>query len=142
MSKFKDQLFTDLMREHGAALALAELPKPRRNTRPVWVAAGAVAMAGAATAGITLFSAGTPAFAVTDNPDGSVTVSIKDPNALDAANRELARPTAHGAGAQMHPGLRRGGGSAWSQVRPGRDDHIPAHREDNRWKRSRQATVG
>ena len=91
MSKFEDQLFNDLIQEHGPALAVAKRPKAPRNTRPVWIAAGALAVAGAATAGITLFSGGTPAFAVTENPDGSVTVAVKDLSGLDAANRELAR---------------------------------------------------
>jgi hypothetical protein len=89
MTKFEDQLFDELMEQHGDALATAE--RPRRNTRGVWIAAGAAGAAGAAILGLTVFSGGTPAYAVDENPDGSVSVSIKDPSGIGPANEELAR---------------------------------------------------
>lgn len=90
MGKFEDQLLSDLLREHGPALAAAERSE-ERNTRPIWVAAGAVVLAGAVTAGVALVSGGTPAFAVSQNSDGSITVSIKDIAAIAPANKELER---------------------------------------------------
>jgi hypothetical protein len=91
MGKFEDQLLGDLMREHGPALATAQRPAPR-NKRPVWIAAGAVALAGAVTVTLALVDGGAPAaFAVNQNADGSITVSIKDIAAIDPANKELER---------------------------------------------------
>jgi hypothetical protein len=91
MGKFEDQLLGDLMREHGPALATAQRPAPR-NKRPVWIAAGAVALAGVVTVGLALVDGGTPAaFAVNQNADGSITVSIDDIAAIDPANKELER---------------------------------------------------
>ncbi|MBP2324221.1 hypothetical protein JOF56_004606 [Kibdelosporangium banguiense] len=91
MGKFEDQLLSDLMQNHGPALATAERPRTR-NTRPLWIAAGAVALAGAVTVGLTFVDGGTPAaFAVSQNADGSITVSIKDIAAIDPANKELER---------------------------------------------------
>jgi hypothetical protein len=91
MGKFEDQLLGDLMREHGPALATAQRPAPS-NRRPVWIAAGAVALAGAVTVGLTFVDGGTPAaYAVNQNADGSITISIKDIAAIDPANKALER---------------------------------------------------
>ncbi|TCO46722.1 hypothetical protein [Actinocrispum wychmicini] len=91
MSKFEDQLFDDLIRAHGPTLAEVERPAVKRIRTSVWVAAGAVGLAGATTAGVVLFTGGTPAYAVDQHSDGSVTVSIRDMTAIDDMNRELAR---------------------------------------------------
>jgi hypothetical protein len=91
MGKFEDQLLGDLMREHGPALATAQRPAPR-NKRPVWIAASAVALAAVVTVGLALVDGGTPAaFAVNQNADGSISVSIDDIAAIDPANKELER---------------------------------------------------
>jgi hypothetical protein len=89
MTKFADELFTDLMREHGPALELVRLPNRRTVPRPVWVAAGAVGLAGAITAGVTVAGGGSPAYAVTANGDGTVTVSIAQLTGVDGANGAL-----------------------------------------------------
>jgi hypothetical protein len=89
MTKFADELFTDLMREHGPALELVRLPNRRKVPRPVWVAAGAVGLAGAITAGVTVAGGGSPAYAVTANGDGTVTVSIAQLTGVDGANGAL-----------------------------------------------------
>jgi hypothetical protein len=89
MTKFADQLFTDLMREHGPALEVVRLPNRRTVPRPVWLAAGAVGMAGAITAGVTVAGGGSPAYAVTTNGDGTVTVSIAQLTGVDGANGAL-----------------------------------------------------
>lgn len=115
MGKFEDQLLRDLMREHGPALAVAERPEPARRgvARPVLVAAGAVAVTGAAVVGMTVFG-GSPAYAVTENADGTVTVSISDIRAIDPANAELERLGAPVRAVPIRPGCT----DTYEQVRP------------------------
>jgi hypothetical protein len=92
MTKFADQLFDDLMREHGSTLAHARPPATRRAVwarRPV-LAAGAGGLAAvAATAGVLVASGGTPAYAVTKNPDGTVTVAVYQRSGFAGANAKL-----------------------------------------------------
>jgi hypothetical protein len=91
MGKFEDRLLGDLLRDHSEDLR-STLPVRSRNTRPMWIAAGAVALAGAVTVGLTLVDGGAPAaFAVDRNDDGSITVKIEDVAAIDPANKELER---------------------------------------------------
>lgn len=91
MSAFADRLFEDLMAEHGAELASACAPAParRRYTRPAWATAGTVAAAGAAAVGFTVFGSTASAYAVTDNHDGTVTVSVNNASGIDGANAKL-----------------------------------------------------
>lgn len=98
MTRFKDNLLNDLMREHGQTLT--ETPQQhRRSARPLLVAAGALAIAGAATVAITTSST-QEAYAVTKNADGSVTVTIRDIKGIDAANAKLRE---YGIGAKAVP---------------------------------------
>ena len=95
MTKFADQLYEDLMREHGAALR--SMPRPatpararRRAARPAWVTAGLVTATGAAAGGFVVFGgAAAPAYAVTRNANGTVSVAVKQASAIDAANARL-----------------------------------------------------
>jgi hypothetical protein len=92
MTKFADQLFDDLMQEFRPTLDSVELPAARaRRTvpRPVWLAAGTVGMAGAITAGVVVLGGGTPAYAVTQNTNGTVTVSINELSGVAGANDKL-----------------------------------------------------
>ena len=93
MTKFADQLFEDLMAEHGAELAAPRIPAavaaPRRTRRPAWAAAGTVAAAATALVGVTVFSGGAAAYAVTDNHDGTVTVAVKQASGIAGANGKL-----------------------------------------------------
>lgn len=93
MSKFADQLFEDLMAQHGAELASPPIPAaataPRRTRRPVWAAAGTVTAAVTAFVGFTVFSGGAAAYAVTDNHDGTVTVAVKQASGIAGANGKL-----------------------------------------------------
>jgi hypothetical protein len=93
MTRFADQLFTDLMTEYSPTLADTELRPAARHIVPrqVWLAAGVVGMAGAITAGVAVSGGGTPAYAVTENPNGTVTISINDPSGIAAANDTLHR---------------------------------------------------
>jgi hypothetical protein len=94
MSEFEDNLWLEVVREHGHVLARAGRPgrKQRRATRPQLLAGTTVGLAAIATAAALLLGASTspPAFAVTRNPDGTVTVSLKQPSGIAGANRELA----------------------------------------------------
>ena len=93
MTKFADQLFDDLMREHGPTLRAvsraAPPPTRARATRPVWVTAGAATVVGAVTGGLVLFGGGSPAYAVTENPNGTVGVKVGQLSALKDLNVKL-----------------------------------------------------
>ena len=91
MTKFADHLFEDLMAEHGAELASASAPAAahRRYARPAWATAGTVAAAGAAAVGFTVFGSTASAYAVTDNHDGTVTVSVTKAEGVAGANAKL-----------------------------------------------------
>jgi hypothetical protein len=92
MTKFADQLFDDLMREHGTSLNQAGLPAaPRRRlaSRPVLVTAGAAVVAVGATAGVLASGGGTPAFAVTAHPNGTVTLAVYDKSGYAGINSKL-----------------------------------------------------
>lgn len=93
MTRFADQLFDDLMREHGSALAHTRVPAaPKRHpaARPVLLTAGAGGLAVAATVGSLLATGGgTPAYAVTKNSDGTVTLAVYQQSGIAAANAQL-----------------------------------------------------
>lgn len=94
MTEFEDNLWLEVVREHGPALARARRPvrKHRRATRPQLLAGTTVGLAAAATAAALLFGASTspPAFAVTRNSDGTVTVNLRQPSGIAGANKKLA----------------------------------------------------
>ena len=99
MTKFTDNLWRDLAREHGPALAQADRPGTgrARRSRPRILAGSTLALAGACVA-VTLAltaTASTPAFAVTKNGDGSVLVKINQLQALPDANRKLTEMGIH-----------------------------------------------
>lgn len=95
MTKFADQLFDDLMREHGPALAhtVPSLSRPAPGhhlaTRRTLLAAGTACAAVAATAGVLVAGGGTPAYAVTANPDGTVTLAVHQESGIAGANARL-----------------------------------------------------
>lgn len=98
MSRFTDQLWRDVVDEHGPALARIDRPQPGpRWSRPPVLAGGTLALAGVAAA-LTLVlnaAAGPPAFAVTRRHDGSVLVRINERSGIAGANRELAALGVH-----------------------------------------------
>jgi hypothetical protein len=92
MTKFEDQLYADLMREHGPALAGTQLPAASRRhiaSRRVLLATGAGGVAVAAAAGALAAGGGTPAYAVTANSDGTVTVAVYQASGIAQANAKL-----------------------------------------------------
>jgi hypothetical protein len=93
MTKFTDNLWRDLVREHGPTLAHADRPGPgrARRPRPRVLAGSTLALAGAGAAltlGLTA-TGSTPAYAITKNGDGSVLVTINQNSALPQANAKL-----------------------------------------------------
>jgi hypothetical protein len=99
MTKFTDNLWSDLAREHGAALAHADRPAQGRvrRPRPRVLAGSTLALAGAGAAlGVALTAgASTPAFAVTKTGDDSVLVTISQTQALPQANAKLTAMGIH-----------------------------------------------
>jgi hypothetical protein len=98
MSTFEDRLWSELAREHGEEIRLhgttATNHPARRRRRPAVLAATALSTAcvtAAAVLALTATTAAPPAYAVSDNSDGTVTVTLNDISALTALNAELAR---------------------------------------------------
>lgn len=94
MSEFEDNLWLEVVREHGHELARARRPvrKQRRATRPQLLAGTTAGVAAIATAAALLLGASTsaPAFAVTRNADGTVTIDLMKPSGIVGANKRLA----------------------------------------------------
>ncbi len=94
MSKFTDRLWRELVREHGADLAQTRRPAagPRRHARPRLLAGTTVGLAGVGSVvALAIGAAGTsPAFAVTSNSDGTVSVVLRAPDGITGANAKLA----------------------------------------------------
>ena len=93
MTKFEDQLFGQLMTEHGHRLRAVEPPAParRRVRRPVWLATGAVGAVAAVTTAVVMALGSTPAYAaysVTQH-NGTVTVTVSRPSGVAGANAAL-----------------------------------------------------
>jgi hypothetical protein len=93
MSKFTENLWSDLAREHGAALAAGSRGRPRRP-RVIAGSTLALACAGAATALVLTSTSGTPASAavtVAKVSDGSILVTLNQPGskAVGQADQKL-----------------------------------------------------
>jgi hypothetical protein len=138
MTKFADQLFDDLMREHGPALTQTRSPAPRRpiTTRRSLLAAGAGGVAVAAAAGALLAGGGTPAYAVTTHPGGTVTLAVYRAAGIAQANARLrqlgdsqvvvvpVRPGCPGMSSLPAPAVPASGGRISMQASTGRDGSV------------------
>ena len=92
MSKFEDHLWTEFVREHGDAMArLSRSTVGHAHRRPRLVAGTGLGVAGvgAAVALVLGATSTAPAFAVTRNRDGTVTISIQRHNGIAGANARL-----------------------------------------------------
>ena len=94
MSKFEDRLWRQLVREHGSDLAQMRRPAAKHawRSRPRMLAGTTLGLAGIGTAAALLLGAASssPAFAVTRNSDGTVSVSIDRLSGIAGANQKLA----------------------------------------------------
>jgi hypothetical protein len=111
MTKFEDQLFGQLMAEHGHRLRAAEWPAParRRVRRPAWVATSAVGAAAAAvTAGVMALGSApaNAAYSVTPHANGTVTVSVSSASGVAGADAALHRLRARVVVVPVRPGCR------------------------------------
>ena len=106
MTKFEDQLFGQLMAEHGHQLrAVARPAAPRRARRPAWLATGAAGMAAAVTAAVmTLGSAPAMAAYSVTRHDGTVSVSVYRASGVAGANTALHRIRARVVVVPVRPG--------------------------------------
>ena len=108
MTKFADELFDDLMREHGPELTQARPPAPARRrmaARPLWLGTGAAGLAAAGTAAV-LVLGGSPAYAAytVTSHQGTVGVSVNQASGIAGANAALRRLRAHVVVVPVRPG--------------------------------------
>jgi hypothetical protein len=102
MTKFTEHLWSDLAREHGAALAQASRPAPPWVRRPGVIAGGTLALAAGGTAlalgltatGGTSAATGstkvvTAAYTITTHSGGPVLVQINNQESITAADQKL-----------------------------------------------------
>jgi hypothetical protein len=128
MTKFTDNLWRDLAREHGPTLALADRPEPGRAPllrRPRVLAGSTLALAGVGAALVLALGAAssTPAYAITTNGDGSVQVTINQNSALPQANAKLTAMGIHEQiSIQMAPGAAAASGPVNCTPAPGVSD--------------------
>ena len=108
MTKFADQLLTDLMDEYRPALERIQppphRPRPLARRRPVWLATGAAGLAGAAAASLALLGGAAPAYAVTSHPNGTVTVALSRLDGIPGANAKLHALGDHVVVVPVRPG--------------------------------------
>jgi hypothetical protein len=94
MSEFEENLWQDVVREHGQDLAKAGsvAARRRRPARPRLLAGTSLGLAGvgAVLALVLGAASSTPAFAVTRNHDGTVSVKVFRVAGIAAANAKLA----------------------------------------------------
>lgn len=95
MARFEDRLFAELVEQHGALLAqppvhAATPPRLLRHRGPIAALGLAIAAAVAALVIGLSHNAGTSAYAVVSNPDGTVTVTIREIEGVAPANQRLA----------------------------------------------------
>jgi hypothetical protein len=100
MTNFEDQLYRQLMTEHGHHLPAVPRPAParRRVPRPVWLATGAAGAVAAGTAAVMALGSAPAlaAYSVTRHADGTLTVAVDRPSGVAGANVTL-----HAIGARV-----------------------------------------
>ena len=99
MTKFTDNLWSDIMQEHGPTIANASRPRQGLLRRPRVIAGGTLALAVAGTAlGLGLTSTGgtaggtsvvTAAYTITTHSNGSILVKMGDQESVNAVNKQL-----------------------------------------------------
>jgi hypothetical protein len=109
MTKFEDQLFGQLMTEHGHELRAMERPAPARHRvrRPVWLVTGAAGAVAAGTAAVLALSSAPAmaAYSVTQH-DGTVSVAVYRASGVAGANSALRKLRARVVVVPVRPGCR------------------------------------
>ena len=99
MTRFEDQLYQELITEHGHHLRARQRPAParRRVRRPVWLATGAAGAVAAGTAAVMALGSAPAlaAYSVTRH-DNAITVAVNRPSGVAGANVTL-----HAMGARV-----------------------------------------
>jgi hypothetical protein len=99
MTNFEDQLYQQLMTEHGHHLHAVQRPAParRRVRRPVWLATGAAGAVAAGTVAVMALGSAPAlaAYSVTQH-DNAITVAVNRPSGVTGANVTL-----HAMGARV-----------------------------------------
>jgi hypothetical protein len=99
MTKFEDQLYQELITEHGHHLRAPQRPAPARHRvrRPVWLATGAAGAVAAGTVAVLALGSAPAlaAYSVTRH-DGAITVAVNRSSGVAGANMTL-----HGMGARV-----------------------------------------
>jgi hypothetical protein len=110
MADFADRLFDDLMAEYRPTLDATELPAPPRRravTKPVWLTSGVATIGALAATLLLVFTTGAPAYAVTENPNGTVTLTLNQLDALtDAAAALHPLGATNVTGCQANQGIK------------------------------------
>ncbi|MDQ6779097.1 MAG: hypothetical protein M3071_23385 [Actinomycetota bacterium] len=95
MSSFEDAIWSHLVDRHGADRVELRVLMPKRRPRPLAASAGAAVLAVAIAAVVLVASATSnapPAYAFTQNADGTVTVSLTDlATGIPALNARFAQ---------------------------------------------------
>ena len=107
MTKFADQLYEDLMRQHGSLLADTRphaASRRRIAPRRALLAAGAGGLAVAATVGGLAAGSGSPAYALTRHPDGTITLAVYQAPGIAQANARLRQLDADVVVVPIRPG--------------------------------------
>jgi hypothetical protein len=125
MSKIEDRLWTDLICEPGAdqALAARQPPPVRRRAPRAPLAVGGLVLLGAIFAAaltLTASTSTTPAYPVTVNANGSVSVTLNEVLGVSGANEALARLGVRARIAQIQAGCTQTGEKAFP---PGHESH-------------------
>jgi hypothetical protein len=95
MNSFEDQLWSHLSETHGADDAVASRTATRRRPRPAMLTAGVGGLAAAAVGVTLVFGASTstpPAYALTQSPNGTITVTLNNiSTGVPAVNADFAK---------------------------------------------------
>lgn len=125
MTKFTDDLWRDLVQEHGPTVAHAQRSEPgrARRLRPRVLAGSTLGLVGVGAALVLALGGSattSPAYAVTTNSNGSVTVQINRTSSIVAANNKLAAMGIHEQfGIDMASGPAPVSGAVKCQPKPG-----------------------
>jgi hypothetical protein len=106
MTKFEDNLWREVEQKYGSELSEAPGPGHSRPLRGPVLAGTTLGIVGASTAAVLVLTAAgsSPAFAVTTQPNGNVSVVIRRIEGIPGANRRLAQLGIHARAVRVADG--------------------------------------